>query len=115
MRVRIALGILAIGWALLLATSASALNGRLLRVTATSYACRVCTGSDGRTLLRRGMIAVSRDLAWLWGQRVRVNDRAFIVRDRMPDYWSNRIDIYTPSLAEARAWGIRTVTLEVNQ
>jgi hypothetical protein len=42
-----------------------------MTVDATSYACAVCAGSKGHRL-QRGMIAVSDDLQWLWGRKVRV-------------------------------------------
>ena len=86
-----------------------------LRVDATSYACRVCTGSDGKTRMRLGMIAVSDDLRWLWGRKVRIGGREFLVRDRMANNWRGRVDIYTPIEAEAWQWGIHKVTLEVER
>jgi 3D (Asp-Asp-Asp) domain-containing protein len=86
-----------------------------LRVDATSYACRICTGSDGKTRMRRGMIAVSDDLRWLWGRKVRIGGREFLVRDRMADNWRGRVDIYTPIEAEAWQWGLHTVTLDVER
>jgi 3D (Asp-Asp-Asp) domain-containing protein len=86
-----------------------------LTVDATSYACGVCTGSDGKTRMRRGMIAVSDDLRWLWGRRVRIGGREFLVRDRMADNWRGRVDIYTPVQAEAWQWGIHKVTLDVER
>jgi 3D (Asp-Asp-Asp) domain-containing protein len=116
--IRYTLGTLAGAVLAILAGMPTALDGRpvllQMKVEATSYACAVCNGSKGQRL-QRGMIAVSDDLQWLWGRKVRVNGREFLVRDRMADNWRKRIDIYTPVEAEAWQWGIQKVTLEVER
>lgn len=69
--------------------------------------------------LRPGMkvIAVSKDLFELGlrrGQRVRIAglEGEYVVLDRMPSRWRQKIDIFMgPDVRAARAWGIRDVEI----
>lgn len=69
--------------------------------------------------LRPGMkvIAVSRDLLALGlrrGQRVRIDglEGEFVVLDRMPSRWHQKIDIYMGNdVRAAREWGVREVEI----
>jgi 3D (Asp-Asp-Asp) domain-containing protein len=51
------------------------------------------------------------------GTRVRLPDhfgnKIFVVEDRMAARFSNRADIWMPSRAEAKQWGIRHVRIEI--
>lgn len=60
-----------------------------------------------------GTIAVSHDLQWLIGKKLRVFNWPYWARDVMAAQWSNRIDIYFPTVQQAKNWGVRKVYLEV--
>ncbi|MGH8481428.1 MAG: 3D domain-containing protein [Nevskiaceae bacterium] len=76
-------------------------------------------GDDLDAAVRPGLrvIAVSHDLAQKGlrrGQRVRIHGLAgeFVVLDRMPRRWRNRIDIYMhKDVRAARKWGRRRVKI----
>lgn len=91
-------------------------------VTITAYASEVQHTDDepfitatGRTV-RPGIIAVSRDLLrtftpgapFDYGDRVRLSRLGeFIVDDTMNSRWTKRVDIWVPTLEEARQFGLR--------
>ena len=98
---------------------------RVLVVKATAYNSRRGQTDSTPSIaawgdrLRPGMkvIAVSRDLLALGlrrGQRVRIEglEGEFVVLDRMPSRWHQKIDIYMGNdVRAARNWGIREVEI----
>ncbi len=66
------------------------------------------------TFTRDGVVAAN---FLPFGTTIRIPDhfgaKAFTVEDRMNTRFSNRIDIWVPTKAQARAWGARMVTVEV--
>ncbi len=94
-------------------------------VSASAYNSTPAQTSENPTLtawgdtLRPGMkaVAVSRDLIRLGlthGTRVRVEglEGDYIVRDKMADRWTEKIDIYMgDDVDAAREWGVREVTI----
>ena len=107
-------------------SSAPPLAGaRTANVTATAYtlaAAETGGGPPGLTAwgdqLEPGMkaIAVSHDLiarGLTHGTAVKIHGLPghYVVRDRMPRRWRNKIDIYMPKRADALLWGRRDVTI----
>lgn len=100
-------------------------KARTAQVTATAYTLSAAeTGSGPRGLtafgdqLKPGMkaIAVSHDLlarGLTHGTAVKIHGLPgrYIVRDRMPRRWRNKIDIYMPKRSDALQWGRREVTI----
>jgi 3D (Asp-Asp-Asp) domain-containing protein len=86
-----------------------------LQVTVTAYAGGTITASGRRP--QPGMLALSRDVERALG--VRFGDRVhlaglgtFVFHDRMPGYWTRRVDLYLPSRHAARQFGIRQALLQ---
>lgn len=94
---------------------------KTLTVRASAYSSTVDqTDSDPFTTasgakVRDGGIAMN---GIQFGTKVRIpshyGDKVFTVTDRMNARWGNkRIDIWMPTRAGAKQWGVRTVTIEV--
>lgn len=65
-----------------------------------------------------GTVALSRDLFHpdLCGATVYLDDRAYVVNDKMGSGWRNRVDVWMPSRGAALRHGVRRrVVLEVPQ
>lgn len=71
-------------------------------VEATAY-CLLGTMADG-TYTRAGSVAHN---GYALGTKLTINDRRYIVRDRIGH--GTTLDIWMPSCAQAIAWGRRTV------
>lgn len=101
---------------------------RLLRVTAYCP-CPICCGrsadgitSSGRRVSYHGGRFVATDLPLAFGRTIRVPGynagRPVSVEDRMgdprvPSYAGQRIDVYFPTHAQAKAWGARWLKVEI--
>ena len=76
------------------------------------YVCgdRVFNGSGAPWV---GTIAVSHDLMYLMGKKVRIRGWVYVVRDLMPPTYRKTIDVYFATPQEAVRWGRRSVEMEV--
>jgi len=68
--------------------------------------------ASGR-LVRRGIIAVSRDLyrRFPFGTVVGLGGKEYVVDDLMHHKWTRRVDVWMPSKKEALNFGVRKATL----
>lgn len=87
-----------------------------LPVTITAYATGTRTASGLRP--RPGMLAVSRDLERAYHLRfgdllTLANLGTFLFEDRMPPYWTRRIDLYMSSRSKALRFGRRVGVLQM--
>ena len=81
-----------------------------LLVTATAYSVSGITATGTRT--RPGIIAVSRDMRHVVGQKVVVQGKQYRVADIMHQRFRQRIDIYMASRTDAKNFGKRKVTIK---
>jgi 3D (Asp-Asp-Asp) domain-containing protein len=106
MWVRLSLGVLCLVCLFALAGDAQ------MRVTVTAYSSYESPGRTASGLRPKpGMLAVSRDVERLlglhFGDRVLVGGVPYLFEDRMAVRWTRRIDLFAPSYAQARQFGIQ--------
>lgn len=107
MWVRIALGVLCVVVCFALAGDAQS-----VRVTVTAYSSRESRGLTASGVRPQpGMLAVSRDVERLlglhFGDRVTLGGVPYTFEDRMHRRWGTRVDLFSPSYAQARQFGIK--------
>jgi 3D (Asp-Asp-Asp) domain-containing protein len=85
-------------------------------VTVTAYSRRSGKITASRQKVRPGIIALSRDLERDWG--VKFGDLIHLpgigtleFQDRMPPYWTERVDVYHECYYEAKRFGIKQVII----
>lgn len=85
----------------------------------TAYCpCSRCCGSYANGITAMGTTAkAGRTIAapsnFAFGTRVRINGHEYVVEDRGGAIKGNRIDLYVNTHAEALAWGVKYLTVEV--
>lgn len=87
-------------------------------VTVTAYSRRSGKITASGQKVRPGIIALSRDLERDWGAKF--GDMIHLpgiglleFQDRMPHYWTERVDVYHECYHEAKRFGVKTALLEV--
>lgn len=91
-----------------------------IRVTVSAYSSTVDQTDDTPFITASGEVVRDGIVAANWlplGAHIRIpevyGDKVFVVEDRMNQRYSNRLDIWMPSRDEAKAWGLKYITIEV--
>ena len=93
----------------------TASSGRY-KVTAYCSCVRCCGKTNGITASGRRATAnhtVAAPSTFAFGTQMVINGRTYVVEDRGGAIQGNRIDVYMNSHAEAIAWGVRYLDVEV--
>ena len=98
-------------------TSSSKSSVQIYKVTAYCP-CSKCCGKYANGITERGTYAqagktIATDKRFAFGTKLKINGKVYTVEDRGGAIKGNRIDVYMNTHAEALAWGVRYLPVEV--
>ena len=99
--------------------TASSSNSSVQIYKVTAYCpCSKCCGKYANGITARGTIAtagktIATDKRFSFGTKLKINGKVYTVEDRGGAIKGNRIDVYMNTHAEALAWGVRYLPVEV--
>jgi uncharacterized protein YabE (DUF348 family) len=98
-------------------SSSTVTSGTVYKVTAYC-SCSICCGKSASGYTASGTKAtagrtVAASSQFAFGPKLLINGQEYVVEDRGGAIKGNKIDIYMDSHAEALAWGVRYLTVQV--
>ena len=97
-------------------TVSSNASGQIYKITAYCSCAKCCGKSTGRTAMGTHATAgrtVAASSKFAFGTKLNINGHTYTVEDRGGAINGNKIDIYVNSHAEALAWGVRYLPVDV--
>ena len=97
-------------------TVSSNASGQIYKITAYCSCAKCCGKSTGRTAMGTHATAgrtVAASSKFAFGTKLNINGHTYTVEDRGGAINGNKIDIYVNSHAEALAWGVRYLQVDV--
>lgn len=97
-------------------TNSTSANGQVFKVTAYCSCAKCCGKTNGITAMGTHATAgrtVAASSQFAFGTKLNINGHIYTVEDRGGAIKGNKIDVYMNSHAEALAWGVKYLTVNV--
>ncbi|MCI8616804.1 MAG: hypothetical protein HFJ60_00835 [Clostridia bacterium] len=99
-------------------TNSTSSNGQVFKVTAYCACAKCCGKTNGITAMGTHATAgrtVAASSQFAFGTKLNINGHVYTVEDRGGAIKGNKIDVYMNTHAEALAWGVKYLTVNVVQ
>ena len=99
-------------------TNSTSSNGQVFKVTAYCACAKCCGKTNGITAMGTHATAgrtVAASSKFSFGTKLNINGHVYTVEDRGGAIKGNKIDVYMNTHAEALAWGVKYLTVNVVQ